>query len=202
MGISSVHNGKKIKPSPTVTMGQRVPSVKMPLGLEWQAAYVALALQLIPEGLRPATVRDWKQGLCQSPDAKACASLPCPEAADAPLHVLEGKIPRILLPWPAADNTEENVTECNNRRIYLQRVSNAGGWGAGFTSCRENALFWDQRTSIGLPTKPVCLSTLPVPVFFVHACRSVCVHACICVYVCTHTHVCMCVPVFACSSSL
>lgn len=65
MGISSVHNGKKkIKPSPTVTMGHQVPSVKIPLGLEHQAAYVALALQLIPEGLRPATVQDWKQELC------------------------------------------------------------------------------------------------------------------------------------------
>lgn len=38
MGISSMHNGKrKIKPSPTVTMNHRVPSVKMPLGLECQA---------------------------------------------------------------------------------------------------------------------------------------------------------------------
>lgn len=47
MGISSVQNGKKkIKPSPTVTMGHQVPSVKC------QAAYVALALQLFPEGLR------------------------------------------------------------------------------------------------------------------------------------------------------
>lgn len=47
MGISSMHNGKKIKPSPTVTMNHQVPSVKMPLGLECQAAYAALAQQLM-----------------------------------------------------------------------------------------------------------------------------------------------------------
>lgn len=55
---------KKIKPSPTVTMGCRVPSMKMPLGSERQAADVVLAQQLTLEGLRPVAVQDWKQGLC------------------------------------------------------------------------------------------------------------------------------------------
>lgn len=61
MGISSMHNGKKIKPSPTVTMSHRVPSENA-TGVGMPGAYVALAQWLIPEGVKSATARDWQRG--------------------------------------------------------------------------------------------------------------------------------------------
>lgn len=57
MGISSMYNGKKNQTQPHRDKEPSGPLCKNALGLEGQAAHVALAQQHISEG--PATVQGW-----------------------------------------------------------------------------------------------------------------------------------------------
>lgn len=88
-----MHNGKKKNQTqPHRDNEPSGPLCENAIGVGMPGAYVALARQLIPEGVRSATVQDWQQGWGRGA-AIPLMKRPCPCSNTSAL-VGEGKVPR------------------------------------------------------------------------------------------------------------